>query len=96
MDHLETAISRDPPNNQLPNADTIAYTSKILLKETLSKEILIFTSKRKKEELFSNVVEENLTLAVVLSSYTFSGFHVSPASSFKSSQQVQTRIRIIN
>jgi hypothetical protein len=24
--------SRDPPHNQLPNADTIAYTSKILLK----------------------------------------------------------------
>jgi hypothetical protein len=33
MDHLETAISRDPSHNQLPNADTIAYTSKILLKE---------------------------------------------------------------
>ena len=32
MDHLETALSRDPPHNQLPNADTIAYTSKILLK----------------------------------------------------------------
>jgi hypothetical protein len=32
MDHLETAISRDPTHNQLPNADTIAYTSKILLK----------------------------------------------------------------
>ena len=32
MDHLETAISEDPSNNQLPNADTIAYTSKILLK----------------------------------------------------------------
>jgi hypothetical protein len=32
MDHVETAISRDPPHNQLPNADTIAYTSKILLK----------------------------------------------------------------
>jgi hypothetical protein len=32
MDHLETAISRDAPHNQLPNADTIAYTSKILLK----------------------------------------------------------------
>ena len=30
MDHLDTAISRDPPHNQLPNADTIAYTSKIL------------------------------------------------------------------
>ena len=28
MDHLETAIS----HNQLPNADTIAHTSKILLK----------------------------------------------------------------
>jgi hypothetical protein len=27
-----TAISRDPPHNQHPNADTIAYTSKILLK----------------------------------------------------------------
>jgi hypothetical protein len=34
MDHLEPAISRDPPHNQLPNADTIAYTSKILLKGT--------------------------------------------------------------
>ena len=32
MDHLETAISRDPPHNQLPNTDTIAYTSKILSK----------------------------------------------------------------
>jgi hypothetical protein len=32
MDHLETAISRDPFHNQLPNADTIVYTSKILLK----------------------------------------------------------------
>jgi hypothetical protein len=32
MDHVETAISSDPPHNQLPNADTIAYTSKILLK----------------------------------------------------------------
>ena len=32
MDHLETAISRDPSHNQPPKADTIAYTSKILLK----------------------------------------------------------------
>jgi hypothetical protein len=32
MDHLETAISGDLSHNQLPNADTIAYTSKILLK----------------------------------------------------------------
>ena len=32
MDHLETAIPRDPSHNQLPNADTIVYTSKILLK----------------------------------------------------------------
>jgi hypothetical protein len=32
MDHLDTAISRDLSHNQLPNADTIAYTSKILLK----------------------------------------------------------------
>jgi hypothetical protein len=32
MDHVETVISRDPPHNQHPNADTIAYTSKILLK----------------------------------------------------------------
>jgi hypothetical protein len=30
--HLETAISEDPPHNQPPNVDTIAYTSKILLK----------------------------------------------------------------
>jgi hypothetical protein len=33
MDHLETAISGDPSHNQPPNADTIAYTSKILLKD---------------------------------------------------------------
>jgi hypothetical protein len=26
MDHLETAISRDPSHNQPPNDDTIAYT----------------------------------------------------------------------
>ena len=33
MDHLETAISRDPSHNQPPSADTIAYTSRILLKD---------------------------------------------------------------
>jgi hypothetical protein len=32
MGHLETAIPRNPSHNQPPNADTIAYTSKILLK----------------------------------------------------------------
>jgi hypothetical protein len=32
--YLETAISRGPSHNQSPNADTIAYTSKILLKGT--------------------------------------------------------------
>ena len=32
MDHLETAIPGDPSHNQPPNADTIAYTNKILLK----------------------------------------------------------------
>jgi hypothetical protein len=32
IDHVETAISRDPPHNQHSNADTIAYTSKILSK----------------------------------------------------------------
>jgi hypothetical protein len=32
MDHLVIAICRDPSHNQLPNADTIAHTSKILLK----------------------------------------------------------------
>jgi hypothetical protein len=32
MDHLETTISGDPSHNQPPNTDTIAYTSKILLK----------------------------------------------------------------
>ena len=31
-DHLVTAICKDPSHNQLPNADTIAYTSKISLK----------------------------------------------------------------
>jgi hypothetical protein len=25
MDHLETTLSRDPSDNQPPNADTIAY-----------------------------------------------------------------------
>jgi hypothetical protein len=30
MDNVETAISGDPSHNQLPNADTIAYTSKIM------------------------------------------------------------------
>jgi hypothetical protein len=28
MDHLETAISRDPSHNQPLNTDTIAYTSR--------------------------------------------------------------------
>jgi hypothetical protein len=32
MDYLEPAISRVPSHDQLPNTDTIAYTSKILLK----------------------------------------------------------------
>jgi hypothetical protein len=32
MDHLETPISGDPSHNQLPNIDTIAYTSKMFLK----------------------------------------------------------------
>jgi hypothetical protein len=30
MDHLKTAISRDPSHNQLANADTIAYTSTLI------------------------------------------------------------------
>ena len=33
MDHVEPAIFGDPSHNQLPNADTIAYTSKIMLEE---------------------------------------------------------------
>jgi hypothetical protein len=32
MDHLDTTAPRDPSHNQPPNADTIAYASKILLK----------------------------------------------------------------
>jgi hypothetical protein len=32
MDHLETAIPGDSSHNQPPKNDTIAYTSKILLK----------------------------------------------------------------
>jgi hypothetical protein len=32
MDHLETAISSNLSHNYPPNDDTIAYTSKILLK----------------------------------------------------------------
>jgi hypothetical protein len=34
MDHPETAPPGDPSHNQPPNADTVAYASKILLKET--------------------------------------------------------------
>ena len=30
--NLVIAICRDPSHNQFPNADTIAYTSKVLLK----------------------------------------------------------------
>jgi hypothetical protein len=33
MDDLVIAISRDPSHNQLPNTDTIAYTSEILGKD---------------------------------------------------------------
>jgi hypothetical protein len=33
MDHLETAPPGGPSHNQPPNAETIAYASKILLKE---------------------------------------------------------------
>jgi hypothetical protein len=37
MDQLETAIPRNPSHNRPPNADTIEYTSKILLKgQTIS------------------------------------------------------------
>jgi hypothetical protein len=32
MNHLEAAIPGEPSHNQPPNADTIANTSKILLK----------------------------------------------------------------
>jgi hypothetical protein len=35
MDHLETAIPRNPSHNQPPNADTIAHTSKIFAERTL-------------------------------------------------------------
>jgi hypothetical protein len=42
MDHVETAIARDPPHNQHPNADTIAYTSKILLKKHFFKRSIYF------------------------------------------------------
>ena len=37
MDHLETAIPWNRPQNQPPNADTIAHTSKILLKKQTNK-----------------------------------------------------------
>jgi hypothetical protein len=33
MDHPDTAPSGDPSNNQPPNTDTIAYASKILLRD---------------------------------------------------------------
>jgi hypothetical protein len=33
MDHPETTLPRDPSQNQPPNTDTIAYISKILLKD---------------------------------------------------------------
>jgi hypothetical protein len=32
MDHVETATPGDPSHSQPPNADTITYASKILLK----------------------------------------------------------------
>jgi hypothetical protein len=32
MEHPETGPPGDPPHNQPPNADTIAYASKIMLK----------------------------------------------------------------
>jgi hypothetical protein len=34
MDHLETAMPRDPSHSQPPNADAIAHTSKMLLNGT--------------------------------------------------------------
>jgi hypothetical protein len=34
MDHLETVIPGDSSHNQPPNADTIAYTSKIFAERT--------------------------------------------------------------
>jgi hypothetical protein len=43
MDHVETAIARDPPHNQHPNADSIAYTSKILRNSFLKKPLREFT-----------------------------------------------------
>ena len=45
MDYLETTISRDPSHNQPPNADTIAYTNKRLLKGTVSCETMLGPSK---------------------------------------------------
>jgi hypothetical protein len=42
MDHLQTAISGDPSHNQLPNADTTAYTSKILLKGPRYRWLLLY------------------------------------------------------
>jgi hypothetical protein len=50
MDHLETATPGDPSHNQPPNADTIAYTSKILLKDpdiAVSCEVMLGPSKHR-------------------------------------------------
>ena len=50
MDHLETAISRDPPHNQPPNTDTIAYTNKFCWKDpdiVLSCEAILGPSKHR-------------------------------------------------
>jgi hypothetical protein len=50
MDHLETAIPGDPSHNQPPNDNTIAYTIKILLKDTdiaVSCETILVPSKHR-------------------------------------------------
>ena len=47
MVHVETSISRDPPHNQHLNADTIAYTSKILSNVAVSCETMPGPSKHR-------------------------------------------------
>ena len=59
MDNLETALSGDRSHNQPPNADTIAYTSKILLKGpdiAVSCETILGPSKHRRRCSQSDIV----------------------------------------
>jgi hypothetical protein len=68
MDHLETAIPGDPSHNQPPNADTIAYTSKILLKGPRFK---VLSKKQNKKQ---NKTKKNILLLKLLRFVCFFDF----------------------